>query len=348
MQEKKRNYEFIDAIRCITMMFIVCEHCIAAGGYRYRYDSNLYWTFLASMQVAKFATITFFLLAGFLLGENFSTYSPFEYLWRRLQNTVGPWVFWSLLFVVFDIIRVFLIPPIGHSGAFTLHNILINIKGLYTYSAYWFIINFMISISLLLLFRKYLYSLYFGAILGLCTIFYSVNIYYLWIFPNHTTAILGFVFFLWLGVQLRKHWGKIKKIREMIPFYVLLGLLIGTYAIAIYESTILEDVGGDPTNTLRFSNILYSLIVFALLLKINTFNFTRSLKPKETTYGIYLIHFILVVFLLPNIFTKIEVTHLSVLQFLGYRLTWFFITYTLTFFIVTGLNKTRAKALIGN
>lgn len=346
--EKKENYQFIDAIRCIAMMFIVAEHCFSAGPNRYRYGSDLYWTFLSSIQVAKFGTITFFLLAGFLLGDNFVNYTPFQYFKRRLSNTVAPWLFWSILFILFDIVRDYLTPPIGHSELFTWNNIYLNILGLYKYSNYWFIINFMISLSILLLIRKFLYSISLGVILALFTIFYSVNIYYLWVFPNHTTAILGFVFFIWAGVQLRKNWMHFDKMVRRTPYSLIISLVVLAYFFSIYESIILEDFPGDKTNTLRFSNILYSLACFYLLLKIRTFDFLGGLRPRQTTYGIYLVHFVIIVFLLPLIFPNVKVSHLTPAQFVGYRLVWFASAYTVSFLIVRLISKTSAKRLVGN
>jgi hypothetical protein len=105
----------------------------------------------------------------------------------------------------------------------------------------------------------------------------------------------------------------------------------------------------DPYNTLRLSNILYSMCFFFLLLKIKNFKLAKYLKPRETTYGIYLIHYILVYSLLPLIFPSLRfgINQLSYGEVWCYMAARLLIVYGLTFLIVTLLNKTRAKWLIG-
>ncbi|MES2427881.1 MAG: acyltransferase [Bacteroidota bacterium] len=340
----KKNYDFIDAIRGISMMGIVAEHCVTAGNPTYPYGSPKYWTYLIMVQLTKFGTIAFFLLAGFLIGEKFSDYSPSQYLRRRISTTFGPWVFWSLLFVAMVIIRM----RIG-DHYFNTDKILSITQEIYLYSNYWFIINFLISISVLLIFRRYLYSLYLGTILGLFTLFYSVNIHYEWVSPKHTTAILGFVFFLWLGAQLRKHWETIESGVKNISYPIIIILVLATFGLALYEAVGLNHKSIDPINTLRFSNILYSLAVFTFLLKLKTFKLVNYLKPRQTTYGIYLIHFILVIFLVPKLVGHFfnEPT-LNATQFIVFKVVSFLVAYISTLCIVLLINKTRAKRLIGN
>jgi hypothetical protein len=346
----KKNYDFIDAIRGIAMMSIVAEHSVAAGGYTFQASSDKYWPFLLLIQFTKFGTIAFFLLAGFLIGEKFTDYSPAQYLKRRISTTFGPWLFWSLVYVVAMIITMRIKSNIYHDNDFNLANVLTHIKIIYLYSNYWFIINFLISITILLIFRRYLYSFYFGAILGLFTLFYAINIHYEWIDPTHTTAILGFVFFLWMGAQLRKHWATLEKWAAKTPYVTISVLLLITFALSIYEMVELQPKSIDPFNTLRFSNILYSLVFFALLIKIKTFKFTNYLKPRQTTYGIYLIHYIILIFLLPEIFIHFNINayRISVSQFLLFKLATFLLTYGITFLVVMLISNSRAKKLVGN
>ncbi|MFD2148340.1 acyltransferase family protein [Mucilaginibacter antarcticus] len=183
-------------IRGIAMISIVAEHSITIGGYQFPYNSDKYWMNLVLVQLTKFGTISFFLLAGFLIGEKFADYSPTEYLKRRVSTTFGPWLFWTFIYIVAMLVTLRITERIYHDNRFSLHNILEQIKTLYLYTSYWFIINFLISISILLMFRRYLYSYYLGGSLLLFTFFYVVNIHFEWVDPRHTTAILGFVFFV--------------------------------------------------------------------------------------------------------------------------------------------------------
>jgi hypothetical protein len=346
----KKNYDFIDVIRGIAMISIVAEHSISAGGFEFPYGSDKYWMNVVLIQLTKFGTISFFLLAGFLIGEKFADYSPAEYLKRRISTTFGPWLFWTFIYMIAMLITLRITEGIYHDNRFNLANILEQIKILYLHTSYWFIINFLVSISILLMFRRYLYSYYLGGSLLLFTLFYVVNVHFEWIDPRHTTAILGFVFFLWLGAQLRKHWEAVERKIRTTSYLTLFIFLIITFAFSVYEISSMQGKSIDPFNTLRISNILFSLVVFALLLRKRTFKFVNYLKPRRTTYGIYLIHYILLIFLLPELFghLNIDVPNLSVPMSVLYRLCVFTVTYGLTFFLVLLISNSRFKKLVGN
>jgi hypothetical protein len=346
----KKNYEFIDAIRCIAMMSIVAEHSIVAGVEPFSSTSAKYYIFIGLVQCAKFGTIAFFLLAGFLISEKFADYSPGEYLKRRISTTFAPWLFWTFIYIIAMIISLRITDGIYHDGRFNLANILNGIKATYLHTSYWFIINFLISISILLIFRRYLYSLYLGGILMLFTLFYVVNIHFEWLYPIHSTAILGFVFFLWLGAQLRRYWSSIEIMASKIPFFLLGLFFVLTFCASFYETNLLYNKSVDPFNTLRISNIFFSLVVFSTLLKIKNFKFISYFKPRETTYGIYLIHYPILIFLLPEIFShfNLNANILAIPQFLLFKASTFVITYSITFALVLGLSHSRLKKLIGN
>lgn len=344
----KKNYDFIDAIRAIAMMAIVAEHSI--GSYYFAKGSVIYLAYISFMQLAKFGTVAFFLLAGFLISDKFSDYSPSQYLKRRISTTFGPWVFWSLVYVAAMILNMAVKERIYHRGEFTWANIVHNIEIVYLYTNYWFIINFLISITILLIFRRYLYSIYLGICLLAFTLFYTANVHYEWIQPSHTTAILGFVFFLWLGAQLRKYWQQIEIWVSRLSYLLIILALLSAYALSVYEIHELSGYSADPMNTLRFSNVLYSLVFFVLLLRIKNFPFTNYLKPRQTTYGIYLIHFIIVVFVVPEIFIhfNFDANSMGAIQFGLFKIATFLIVYSITFGIVSLINRSKARVLVGN
>ncbi|MDB5156916.1 MAG: Surface polysaccharide O-acyltransferase-like enzyme, partial [Mucilaginibacter sp.] len=313
-------------------------------------QSAKYYTYIALIQLTKFGTIAFFLLAGFLISEKFADYSPGQYLKRRISTTFGPWVFWTFVYIIGILINLRIKERIYHNGEFNITNILEQIKILYLYTSYWFIINFLISISILLIFRRYLYSFYLGGTLLLFTLFYAVNIHYEWVNPRHTTAILGFVFFLWLGAQLRKNWESIEKNAKKIPVGMLVLAMLLTFGLCLYEIMQLNNNSIDPFNTLRISNILFSLVVFAFLLRLKTFKFVEYFKPRQTTYGIYLIHYILLVFLFPELFMhlNIDANSLAIPLFILYKAITFIVLYLTTLCVVLLISNSKAKKLIGN
>lgn len=349
----KKNYDFIDAIRCIAMMGIVSEHSIyfepdifhPTGAHEVFYN--------ATLQFSKFGTICFFLLAGFLIGDNFTNYTPLQYLRRRFNSTIWPWLFWSLLLIFVantDIISDKLFDHVDPPGTTAWQYMLGYAKLTYLHSMFWFIPNFLFCITLLLIFKRYLYNYIFGGVLLLFTLFYSVNIYFAWIPSNHTTAIFGFVFFLWLGAQCHKNWDRVEEWikRTSSGFFWLAAIL--TFALSIYEMHVLKNWhNADPNNSLRISNVLYSLAAFFLMLKIRHFNALKVLKPRETTYGVYLIHYIIVIRILNATFyaLHININNLNPLVLFSYQLIRFSYVYVIVMIIVLLINKTRFKWLIG-
>lgn len=331
------------------MMGIVFEHAVNMGtGMFNNYSSTKSIVYLCLIQLGKFGTISFFILAGFLLGSSISKYTPVEYFKRRLANTVMPWMFWSLIFLVALVWKSYLIVGDSQSLAYLIKE---GIKLVYFYSNYWFIINFMICIGILLCFNKYLYSPWLGVLSGLSTLVYSINIYYHWFQPRHTMAILGFVFFLWLGVQLNKKWEAVKGLIDRIPNLVFAVIFLISFAAAVLEiENLYRKQSVDPFNTLRFSNVLFSLICVFILLKVNTLNFTKYLKPRQTTFGIYLIHYILVFNFLPELMKPFHIPdyqYLSTFSIVLLSIARFVVVYLLTFMLVSFIGKSRLKAVIG-
>jgi len=345
----KKNYDFIDHIRCISMMSIVIEHTTSA--YLTKPSDANYIPYLLIMQLFKFGTIIFFLLAGFLISEKFTDYTPGQYLKRRFSTTFGPWVIWSFIYLFCFVIHMRVMERLYHRQMLTVPAVLHEIRNVYLFTNYWFIINFMVSITLLLIFKRHLYKYGFGFILTLFTLFYSVNIHFEWINPTHTIAILGFVFFLWLGAQLRRHWLIIEYQIKLVPYWLPIFAVLITFGLSIAEAFWLnKEHSIDSLNTLRFSNILFSLACFALFLKIGTFKLLNHFKPRQSTYGIYLIHYILVIFLVPEILHPLGVNmeRLSGLGFVLTKLMAFLIVYAISLTVVLLINKTRFKRIVGN
>jgi len=346
----KKNFDFIDSIRCIAMMGIVMEHSTYNGTYIYEGFPLTHIVYISLIQIPKFGTAAFFILAGFLLGSKFIDYTPGQYLKRRLSNTLIPWIIWSLLFTITMFIKVYI--EADKQVRFDVISTIGEVfKTVYLFTNYWFIINFLICIAILLLFKRYLYSIWLGVVLFLISLIYSLNIHHEWFIPQHTTAIFGFVFFLWLGAQLNHYWDTVQKWLDKVPYWLLGLFLIATFYSCIYEIINLFEIKSvDPYNTLRVSNLFYSLVAVVLLLKFKNFHFTKYFRSRETTFGIYLIHYIIVYNLLNEILRPLHLPatqNLSVTGLILVSLLRFFIVYAISFGIVTLINKTKFKWIIG-
>lgn len=315
------------------MIGIVMEHSSFFFGAKF-FSQNEKLLQIFSLQLFKFGTIIFFLLAGFLIGDKFNTYSTKEYLKRRLDNTVKPWFFWVLvLFILNHIDSIVKNIRYGYSAFYntTFKSLVFDFGNIVFNTSFWFIPNFLICIAILLLFRKYLYSIGFGIFLMCLSLFYSINLYLDIIPTSHTTALFGFIFYLWLGVQINKYYLNFKMLIQQTTLLLLSSLLIITFMLSSLESYyLLVKLPTDPFNTLRITNIVYSLISFAFLYKLGDRIAIKKFNPSIFTFGIYLIHQVLVFRLMPLIFRplNIDFENRSAYYFLAVQLLTFVVIYT--------------------
>lgn len=279
----RADYGFVTNARFVSMVGVVALHAQIMtlswhGGH---------WNMVFD-QLMKFGTVCFFLISGFLLGDRIETTSPAQYMLRRLRTTAVPWAVWTSVFLVMNLTIDWLARGSEmRSLGFHLNNSVLN-------SAYWFVPNILLSLATLLAFRRWLNSLWFGAMLGAASLSYGLNLYFRWSTDTrHNSAWAGFIVFLWLGYQLRRHVGAARAWIARAPWSLLVALGVITYALALGESKVLNDRYGDDfdfLNTLRISNVAYSFVAFAMLFKV-----ARRLEPpgmdaRQHTFGIYLLH----------------------------------------------------------
>jgi probable poly-beta-1,6-N-acetyl-D-glucosamine export protein len=348
----RTGYQFVDNIRCIAMLAIVTEHTSYLGSYVYTQESSPYWAYLTSIQLVKFGTIAFFIIAGFLFAENSGRYEVFDYLKRRFDNIFKPWLIWSLTFLTLltagTAIRSL---SEGESLRQIVSGLWWGVKTVYLHSNYWFIMNFFFCMTVLLLSKHHLRSWKFGLFLFSLTSFYCVNVYTEWISPEHTAAIFGFVFFYWLGVQLHFHYKTVETKLKSISGYWLIALTAVTLFLSVQEASYLYGLKKvDPINTLRISNIIFSVAVFAMFLKVRSFRWLNFLQPRKTTYGIFLIHYILVAAFLPVVLGELgtaAIQKFTILDMYKYQFTRFFTVYILSFAMVQLISRSSYSWIIG-
>ncbi|MCX2478649.1 acyltransferase [Pedobacter sp. MC2016-15] len=351
----KKNFDFVDTIRCISMIGIVFEHTEVFGTPQYEsfFTSLLQVSFI---QFFKFSTIAFFLIAGFLINHKFTEYTPWQYLKNRFKNTIGPWAFWLNIFILINVINLLFIAYFKYNGERHMPSPFIDYL-LSTYykiivdTSFWFILNFLICIAILLAFKRFIYSKVFGAVLGIFTLFYSINLYHGWIITRHTTALFGFVFFLWLGAYMNKHSDMLFGFIRKTSISWLVSITVVLFFVSDLETIYLKTIGSqDPYNTLHFTNILYSLSFFLVLIKIGSIpSVNKIFQPRVTTFGIYLIHPIIIQHLLNELFHPLHwyLQSLTLAEAIGYSILRFLVTYGITFMIVSGLSKGKLSWSIG-
>lgn len=348
-----RNYDFIDTMRFIAMIGIVMEHSSPFLGLHYTdFKDQLIQT--VSLQIAKFGTIVFFILAGFLIGDKFNDYTTKQYLGRRLKTTFKPWLFWVSIFISLFYIDL----GVRHfknqeaiSYLTALNYLFDRLHFIIIQTSFWFIINFMLCITILLVFRRYMYSFVFGSILGLLSLFYSVNLYFEWIPTGHTTALVGFVFYLWLGVIFHKYFKEFNNWINKQSFGIILFATLTSLLASCAETLNLMQLGSvDSLNTLRITNIIYSLTSFLFLYRFCNFNVIEKLKPRTMTFGIHLLHHILIVIFLPMLLRplKIVYTNETTLSLFFMQFLIFLLIYAVTYIVVYYMAKSpRFKWTVG-
>ena len=248
-------------------------------------------------QPFKFGTIGFFLISGFLMGEGLSRSSSSAYLTRRLKRVFAPWLVWFALYAALSLAHHVVTGRLSMDSldGFRMIPGLVRIDLFST--AYWFVPNLMIAVSVLLLCRRFLYDPRLGcALLGL-SLFYGVNAYSQWIpIQNHSEAFLGFAFYLWLGAWTAKHFAAFMAWIARIPLLALLVLAVLTGLAAFGEAEVLTDRGA--MNTLRISNQIYSVLAVLAIFKARGGLWPRALNVRASTFGIYLTHSVVLALLI--------------------------------------------------
>lgn len=286
------NYLFVSNVRFLSMAAVVFVHCTTWFVPLTRLDP-VGWPVCCLRQPFQFDVIGFFLISGFLMEKGLTRWRPAQYMKRRLQRIFLPWLFWYLVYCA-----TMLAGPALH-GQFRDHPWASNARwilhSLYNYmigSAYWFIPNLMIALSILLACRRFLFDLRLGCALLAVSLFYGLNIHAHWIpLKNHTQALFGFVFYLWLGAWGARNFAAIEariartSALVLIPPAVLAGLA------ALLESRMLAAAGDPlPMNVLRISNQVYSIAVVLAIFKLRQPVWPRVVNVRTNTFGIYLIH----------------------------------------------------------
>ncbi|SMD15188.1 acyltransferase family protein [Pedobacter nyackensis] len=345
----KINYPFVDFIRFISMIGIVWAHIPffeqneTVTNILNKIDYPM--IYLSFMQIFKFGVICFYLISGFLIGENLKNISPLSYFKRRLRTIGKPYIVVLVIFEIFTLISHFYIGK----NTFSISAALDILKWSMFYSPLWFIPNYLLAFGIILLFYKYIRSKVFGLILFVIMVIYSIFLVYIPAYAmSHTTALFGFVFYLWLGIFIRQN-NLIEKILR-ININVLILITLALFSISIIESyQLYRNNFTTVFNILRFSNQLYSISVFALLIKIcNTPPKFHFLNPRKETYGIYLYHGFITSFLIPIIIGFIDqYFDVTVHYWYDYRISSFILLF-LSFFIFCYVSTTLFVKLLLN
>ena len=343
------NYPFVTLIRFISMIGIVWAHTCLYIGYSNEEDFlnkighvELYIPF---MQIFKFGVICFFIISGFLLGDKIKTGNLAQYYKRRVQHTFKPFLLVLFIFIIVFVFRIFIL----HRNLHGIDSITKIVSFCLFQTPLWYLPNYLITLAVTLIFSKYLYSKYFGGLLLLITLLYSIfTVYTIKYQAGYTSAIFGYAFYLWLGINLKYRSNILFKIKK-INLASLSILLILSFSLSCLESYKLYQNHLNYFSILRIFNQIYSVIMFIFLVRVCKYNPNFGIfNPKKETYGIYLYHGVLsmgsTAFINHfNVFKAFNLTIPDIYTFMVYHLLFFSIVY----FSTTALVKILLKYNFG-
>jgi peptidoglycan/LPS O-acetylase OafA/YrhL len=285
-----KSYAFVDGVRFWSMFAVIAMHAMAVFLIVDRPAPHM--TQMMEMPF-KFGTIAFFLISGFLLGDKLRTCDARAYLKRRLRRVFAPWTFWFLLFLVSLTIGQLVHDPINvRSWSADVVVMRWEVFRCLFETPFWFVPNLMLGICVLLTCRRYLYDVRLGAVLLVFNLMYVVNLYVRWYDVIHTEALLGFVFYLWLGSYAAHHWDRLRVWIAGVSMGWLAGgaVLAGFAAYAESEWLLHTFKSGDSLDTLRLWNQVFSVMVVLVLVKVRGRTWPGWMHPRRETFGIYLSH----------------------------------------------------------
>ena len=302
----------VDNTRFWCMVAVVAVHCARVFTLSASQDSL---AFYIATTLFKFGSVGFFVVSGFLLRSSLETRTASYILSRRFQKVFLPWLIWSLLYLMSLVLSDYTQHRAPFLPGFTLNEALISegSKSLTTTSL-WFVPNLFLSLGVLLLFRRYLTTVVFGAVLLAANLFYAANIYTQWVPPQHTRAAFGFIFYLWLGHYAATHLGAFNRLLTSLSARILLSLTLCAVVLSLAEARLLLHLHLlDPLNTLRLSNQLFSVLVVLCLCKLPRPTWPGFVDVPRHTFGIYLSHALIVAFILTVIRRMLELPAAAVI-----------------------------------
>ena len=282
------SYIFVDNVRFWSMFSIVAMHSLEVFGLMKQTAPKLSMVLTTPF---KFGTIGFFLISGFLMGDGLKTAHPGAYMQKRLKKIFLPWLFWFSLMLVYlagvNEVHTHMGIRFDAAGSRIFGRLLyLDLFG----TAFWFVPNLLLGMYVLVVLRKYADDLRLGAGLLVINMFYVVNIYGRWMPSVHTEAVLGFVFYLWLGGYAARRYERLTAWLRGVPMSLLMGAMVVAAGCAFAEGMWLKALGTDGSNTLRLSNQVFAVLVVMVFVKLKKVASPRFVQVRRETFGLYLSH----------------------------------------------------------
>lgn len=349
----KKKYYYIDFLRIFSMFAVVFLHT-ASDILRTEYNTALWHFSNALTSLFGVSVPIFFMISGAMLLSNDKSVSIKDLYKIRLKKIVLPFLFWSLFAVVY-----FLITEYFYYNNFNLSALkyrLVHFLSEPVTIHLWFMYA-LIPVYIILPFLKilidninkkqtiYLFWLWF--IFSILTttaqnilperlkILFSFN------YSFNLNIVGGYIGFFMLGYYLHNIDFKIK--RKYLILFIILDVLIisfGTYILYILKNGYFENF----KTYLGIFTASLSVAAFLLFKDIfkdkESFKFTKLInKVSETSFGVYLIHNLVINFFNLNYFIQPE-------QGIIFLLLRFIMVYLISFLVIYILNLIKPLSFV--
>lgn len=287
----RKNY--LTLLSVISAIAVVCLH---TNGCFWAFSKENYW-FTANIIecVFFFAVPIFFMITGVTLIDYQEKYSTKEYFKKRINKTFIPFIIWSIIGLLFNIVA---------EKSISINDIDIKyiFNGIFSTSftgIYWFFISLFIIYLCIPLFASvekekkksiFLYLIIVGIIFNSLLPFIN-NVFNLGLYLPITVLVAsGYLIYPLLGYLLDRI--ELTKKQKIIIYIVgIIGLLmhiIGTYILSMDAGKIIDTYKG-YTN---IPCIIYSVAIFVLLKDIGNriTNYKIINVIGKYTFPIYLMH----------------------------------------------------------
>ena len=212
-----------------------------------------------------------------------------EYWKSRFFRIAVPWGFWVTIYMALDSYKALL----RHEKlAWIYHNELL--RTIFA-TPFWFVPILFFSLALMMPLRRYWNSKWLGLGTLALTLIYGANLHAGWFPSSHTIAFFGYLFPIWLGIQLYRHLDVVASWVNRLPGWVPVVALLATFFLAFSEFNSFPKPGYG-SNALQISNLFYALAVLLLLMKFPLRIAPTFVDPRKETFGIYLTHEVILMF----------------------------------------------------
>lgn len=232
------------------------------------------------------------MISGYLMADSLKINSRIVLFKNRLRSILRPFLFAFTIFTILLLMKGDFKDVLGNYSRSSFKSLFYFMF----YSPFWFIPAYLFIVFILLICLRYVNTIFFGFILLSITAYYTLSTEYR--FSSHTIEVPAFIFYVWLGIFINRY----KLVDKIIRFniFLLFAGLLTAYLLSCYQSYYLfEKKYVYFLSSLRFFNQVYGLLFFCFFVRICPQKPVFGIfKPRYETYGGYLYHFFIVVFVL--------------------------------------------------